>query len=189
MNGTTNVPQNILADIKGKDVAVKLDFGTFSWEINGRDITSAQDVDLGLTYTQGVISADLVNGVAGNAPYLQLQLKHSGSFGFKGKLTVHLPAEMAGQYANLYYYNPETKKLEIVASALIGKDGTATFDFSHASDYVAVMEKTPKISSLAAGEGVTDNAEPLTKSGLPYALTAVILAGGMIAVKRRSARK
>ena len=188
MNGTTSVPQRILSDLKGKDVTVKFNFGTYTWEINGKDITTAQSVDGGLTYTPNVVSSDLVGGVAGNSLYIQFQLNYNGSFGFTGKLTVHLPAEMAGQYANLYYYNPKTKKLELYASALIGKDGKATFNFSHASDYVVVMEKTSKSSNLSAGESVADNAKPIEQNGIPYLfITVVMILAGIAVMKYKKA--
>ncbi|MBO5386987.1 MAG: hypothetical protein J6A59_02435, partial [Lachnospiraceae bacterium] len=46
----------------------------------------------------------------------------------------------AGYYANLFYYNPQAKALEYICSDVIAADGTAKLAFTHASDYIIVID-------------------------------------------------
>ena len=48
----------------------------------------------------------------------------------------------SGKIANLYYYNETTGKFEYYQAAQVKEDGTVDFKFSHASDYVIVLNDT-----------------------------------------------
>lgn len=53
----------------------------------------------------------------------------------------------------LYYYNPETGKFELVNAKVIVKDGYATFEIEHCSDYVLSkvdLTKTAETETKAA---------------------------------------
>ena len=159
MGGTTIVPETLINKIKGKDVNVVLDMGNgIKWTINGKDVTnSVGNIDLGVTVGKADIPNDVVNGVANGNTTVLISLNHSGEFGFKATLTIDMQKENAGKYANLYYYNPTTKQTEFMASALIKPDGTADIPFSHASDYVIVVndsEYIPGISTTFDGSSV-----------------------------------
>ena len=53
-----------------------------------------------------------------------------------------MKAENAGYYANLYYYNPDSNKLELVCAGQIDKTGNVDLTFTHASDYTIVLTDT-----------------------------------------------
>ncbi len=141
MNGTTELPKKILETIKGKDVDIVLDMGNgFTWTINGNDVKKTQSVDMSVS-KGAKIPVRVLNKVTGENSYIVISLKHNGSFGFKAILTVELSKKNKGLYANLYYYNSKTKKTEFISSDKIGSDGKADFGFTHASDYVIVLDK------------------------------------------------
>lgn len=57
-----------------------------------------------------------------------------------GRLSVCVGSKMAGRMANLYYYNRNTGKLELMSMAVADSESYATFPFNHASDYAIVMD-------------------------------------------------
>ncbi len=142
MNGTTVIPQEVLEALQGKDVTIVLNMGTYTWTINGTDVaaTNLKDIDLEVRVDADAIPSGLVNSLAGGKPATQLSLTHNGPFGFKAELTLNVGTENSGDTGNLYYYD-STGKLVFVNSGQIAEDGTICLSFSHASDYVIIVEK------------------------------------------------
>ena len=150
------LPTNILEALKGTDKKLVLDMGNgIKWIINGADISKipSKDIDMSVTVGGNAVPENVIkNSNLGKdvKKTLQVSLGHDGEFGFKPVLSLEIGKEYAGQYANLYYYNPDTKKLEGQVSVLVKNDGTAQFTFEHASDYVisvtdeAVITNTKK---------------------------------------------
>ena len=136
------LPTNILEALKGTDKKLVLDMGNgIKWIINGADISKipSKDIDMSVTVGGNAVPENVIkNSNLGKdvKKTLQVSLGHDGEFGFKPVLSLEIGKEYAGQYANLYYYNPDTKKLEGQVSVLVKNDGTAQFTFEHASDYV-----------------------------------------------------
>ncbi|MBC5658261.1 right-handed parallel beta-helix repeat-containing protein [Anaerosacchariphilus sp. NSJ-68] len=119
MNGTTVVPKDVIDSIKGKDTTLVLDMGNgLSWKINGQDITDAAgDIDFDVTVGADAgksIPVDVINNVTGERSSLNLTLAYDGEFGFTATLTVNMESKNAGLYANLFYYNEQTGKLEFI---------------------------------------------------------------------------
>ncbi len=106
------------------------------------------------------IPVDVVNKVTGERYCIQLSLAHNGEFGFTAVLSLDMDSKNAGRYASLYYYNVENSEAELICEDEISEDGTAEFIFTHASDYLIVIdEKTIKAeegseSEKAAGIGM-----------------------------------
>ena len=145
MNGTTVVPKDIFDSIKGEDVTLVLDMGDgISWKINGKDITDAAgDIDFGVTVGADAgksIPVDVINNVTGERYSMNLSLAYDGEFGFTAKLTINMESKNSGLYANLFYYNEQTGKLEFVSAGLIDADGNVELEFTHASDYTIVID-------------------------------------------------
>ena len=145
MNGTTVVPKDIFDSIKGEDVTLVLDMGNgLSWKINGKDITDAAgDIDFGVTVGADAgksIPVDVINNVTGERYSMNLSLAYDGEFGFTARLTINMEAKNTGLYANLFYYNEQTGKLEFVSAGLIDADGNVELEFTHASDYTIVID-------------------------------------------------
>ena len=145
MNGTTVVPKDIFDTIKGENVTLVLDMGDgISWKINGKDITDAAgDIDFGVIIGADAgksIPVDVINNVTGERYSMNLSLAYDGEFGFTARLTINMEAKNTGLYANLFYYNEQTGKLEFVSAGLIDADGNVELEFTHASDYTIVID-------------------------------------------------
>lgn len=157
MNGTTVVPKDVIDSIKGKDTTLVLDMGNgLSWKIYGKDITDAAgDIDFDVTVGADAgksIPVDVINNVTGEHSSLNLTLAYDGEFGFTATLTVNMESKNAGLYANLFYYNEKTGKLEFVSAGQIDSDGNVELVFTHASDYTIVVD-----AKIMSDNGQADN--------------------------------
>ena len=144
MNGTSVVPKTVIDSIKGKDTTLVLDMGNgLSWKINGKEISDAAgDIDFGVTIGADAgksIPVDVINNVTGERYSMNLSLAYDGEFGFTATLTVNMEPKNSGMYANLFYYNEQTGKLEFVSAGQIDSDGNVELAFTHASDYTIVV--------------------------------------------------
>ena len=158
MNGTGTVPGEVLSSIKGRDVTLTIDMGNgISWSINGKDVTSDSIPDIDFTVNKGsdTIPADVINKVTGERYSMNISIAYSGKFGFKATLSVNMGEKNKGLYANLFYFNPDTKALEFMTYGKIAADGAAKLDFEHASDYTIVIDKTPMDGSMTASDKST----------------------------------
>ncbi len=157
MNGTTVVPKDILDSIKGKDVTLVLDMENgISWKINGKEITDAAgDIDFDVTVGADAgksIPVDVINNVTGERYSMNLTLAYDGEFGFTATLTVNMESKNAGLYANLFYYNEQTRELEFISAGQINADGNVELEFTHASDYTIVVD-----AKIMSDNGQADN--------------------------------
>ena len=157
MNGTTVVPKDVIDSIKGKDTTLVLDMGNgLSWKINGKEITDAAgDIDFGVTIGADAVKSipvDVINKVSGERYSMNLSLAYDGEFGFTATLTVNMEPKNSGMYANLFYYNEQTGKLEFVSAGQIDADGNVELVFTHASDYTIVVD-----AKIMSDNGQADN--------------------------------
>ena len=173
---TTKIPANVFENIKGKDVTVIFKVSDqASWIINGKDITGnvTAPVDLGLVVGESDIPEQKVTALADGKKTIQLSLNYDGVFGFEGILRLSVGKEYSGKIANLYYYNETTGKFEYYQAAQVKEDGTVDFKFSHASDYVIVLNETDM--SQTTGSVI---ASPKTSDETPIALAVILLLFG-----------
>ena len=164
----TTVPKDVLETIKGKNIEVVFDLGNgISWKLNGNDIKNiSSDIDLGVNKNTTNIPAEVINKVTKEKTSLQLSLNHNGDFGFTATLTVNLDSKNKGLYANLYYYNPKAakgKELEFISAGKIDGSGNADLQFTHASDYVIVIDRTPANDTTITKEKWTVNSNIMNK--------------------------
>lgn len=140
MKEATVVPEEVLENIKGKDVTVNLDMGAYTWSINGKDIKSLdlKNIDLEVKMDTNLVPSKLIKELAGDQPVKTLSLTHNGDFGFKANLTLNIGKEYKGKYGNLYYYDSDGK-LVFMNAGEIDADGNVAVSFSHASEYVIVV--------------------------------------------------
>lgn len=159
MNGTTVVPGDIFDSIKGRDVTITFDMGSgILWSVDGRSIIAdkADDIDFTVRTGGSAVPVEIVNNVTGEHYSIQLSLAHDGEFGFTAVLSVNLGKENAGYTASLYYYNQNAGELEFMCADEVTEDGTVSFAFTHASDYVIVIDR---ISEEPAPESAGDITE------------------------------
>lgn len=140
MKEATVVPEELLENIKGKDITVNLDMGAYTWSINGNDIKSLdlKNVDLEVKMDTDLVPSKLIKELAGDQPVKTLSLTHNGDFGFKANLTLNIGKEYKGKYGNLYYYDSDGK-LVFMNAGEIDANGNVAVSFSHASEYVIVV--------------------------------------------------
>ncbi len=154
----------MLEAIKGKPVDIVLDMGSYSWTIDGAEVNAAdlKDIDLEVSIGTDNVPSALVSSIAEGKPATQLSLTHNGEFGFRADLTLNLGSENSGSYGNLYYYD-SSGKLIFRNAGQIGADGSTTLSFSHASDYVAIIDK---MAHTSAGSGSGKEPAGGTDSGV-----------------------
>ena len=143
MKKVTVVPKEVLEAIKGKEVNIVLDMGAYSWSIGGNEVVASdlKDIDLEVIVDTDDIPPTIVEALAEGKPSTQITLVHNGEFGFRADLTVNLGRENSGCKGNLYYYD-SAGKLIFMDAGEIREDGNISLSFSHASEYVVVIDKT-----------------------------------------------
>lgn len=167
---------NVFESIKGKDMNVTFQVSDqASWIINGKDITGnvTAPIDLGLVVGTSDIPKQKVTALADGNETIQLSLNYDGVFGFEGILRLSVGTDHSGKIANLYYYNETTGKFEYYQAAQVKEDGTVDFKFSHASDYVIVLNDTDM--SQTTGSVI---ASPKTSDNTPIAAAVILLLFG-----------
>ena len=173
---TTKIPASVFESIKGKDMNVTFKISDqASWIINGKDITGnvTAPIDLGLVVGTSDIPKQKVTALADGNETFQLSLNYDGVFGFEGILRLSVGKDYSGKIANLYYYNETTGKFEYYQAVQVKEDGTVDFKFSHASDYVIVLNETDM--SQTTGSVI---ASPKTSDNTPVAAAVILLLFG-----------
>ncbi len=142
MKKATVVPKEVLEAIKGKQLEISLEMEGYRWTIGGTEVlaTELKDIDLEVAIGTDAVPPSLVSSLAGDKPVTQISLTHNGNFGFRADLTLNLGSENSGGTGSLYYYDSDGK-LIYMNSGKIGADGSTSLSFSHASDYVIVIDK------------------------------------------------
>ncbi len=161
MNGTSVVPGDVFHDFKGKDVTMMLDMGDgITWKVNGKSVVSHNIADIDFSVTVGTeekplnnIPVEVINSVSGDNYSMNISLAYDGEFGFTAVLALNMETKNAGLFANLFYYNEQTGKLEFVCADKIASDGTAELTFTHASEYTIVVDEASMAPVADSGSG------------------------------------
>ena len=159
MNGTTVVPGDIFDSIKGRDITITFDMGNgILWSVDGKSIITdkADDIDFTVKTGGSAVPVEIVNNVTGEHYSIQLSLAYDGEFGFNAVLSVNLGKENAGYIASLYYYNQNAGELEFMCADEVTEDGTVSFAFTHASDYVIVIDRISEEPASESAGNITE---------------------------------
>lgn len=189
MKGNVTLPVEVLESAKGKDVEVVFNMGTYSWSINGLDITAdtLKAINLEVKLNANAISADIVKALAKDRPTMQLSLSHNGEFGFKAKLQFNIGAEHKGKYGNLYYYN-EKGKLEFMNAGKIDEAGNVSLEFTHASDYVVVIDEKSMAEETKKTESPIKDTSSDTNGSVTAVMVLIALLGGAYYLHNKKAK-
>lgn len=163
MNGTAVVPGDIFDRLKGRDITITFDMGSgILWSVDGKGILTekADDIDFSVKTGVNTIPVDIVNNITGKRHSVQLSLAYDGEFGFTAVLSLNLGKENRGLAARLYYYNISAGRLELQSASKIAEDGTASFAFTHASEYVIVLGEKEDGSDDEGNGGTTKPIQP-----------------------------
>lgn len=197
LEGTTVVPVEVFNTAAGRDVDLFFSVGDAAmWSLNGKSIVTrpTAGIDFGVTLGGNKIAADKIKEVAGDNKTLQVSLAHEGKFGFDAGLLLLVGTQYEGQYANLFYYNPATGKLEYAQTDKV-EEGYVFYTFSHASDYVIVFSGSDMNPDLNKTANTTPTvSKPKTGDSTPFGATlavlmiaAAVMAG--VVVRRRMVRR
>jgi hypothetical protein len=166
MNGAVEVPADIFEQIRGKDVTIVfvMDNG-IKWSVDGNSVTGDKIKDINFeVLTEGKankisddVIAEVINNVTGVRYEMNLTLAYEGEFGFTAVMNIGLKEENAGYYANLFYHNKTTNKLEFICADKIATNGTANLTFTHASDYVIIIDEESLDPDAASVEDPSEN--------------------------------
>lgn len=96
-----------------------------------------------------------------------IHFTHDGEL--PGTATVTTETELPDGTAYLYYYNPETKKLELVSDAVTVADGKATYKIEHCCDYVLSLKKLDTEPKDEQKDEPKDNPAPAAPQTTPTA--------------------
>lgn len=203
MNGTTTVPGDIFDIIKGRDVIVVFHMGDgITWTVNGRDVTAAgKNIDLSVVFggeAGKTIPVEIINNVTGERYSVNLTLAYDGEFGFRATLTVNMDKKNAGLFANLFYYNEQSGKLEFICAGEIDSQGEVGLTFTHASDYTIIVDRQSMEPGVVENLVNPASAEEISTAGsfhpvrvLLMTLAVIILgaAGILLVVVRNKTEK
>lgn len=145
MNKESVIPADVMSAIKGRNVTLKfvLDNGV-TFTVNGKDVTTAKDVDVDTKYNTKSISTKLIKAAyKKNDAVSSAQLSiDAGTLGFNADLTVKFSAKRGGYKAKLYRYNAAKNSLSLVDTATIGSTGKCNFDnVTKGGEFVVVIYK------------------------------------------------
>lgn len=137
----TEIPANLLESVQGKDVEVeiKLENGV-TWCINGLSVRDPKAINLGVTINANNIPRDALTNVPNGVHNIEVSLEHDGDLGFDATLTFDFDERYNNFYSNLYFYNPDLDDFEFMGAATI-HNGKAGHGFSHASDYIIIVDE------------------------------------------------
>lgn len=168
MDGKIAIPQNILEIAKEKNLDLDLEFDNYTWTIKSTDITDPRSIRLEVKKVN-YISAEKLSSLSGNLD--QIQIMHSGDFGFSATLKYFVGKQYSGKRIGLYYYDESNpfNNFKLTQRVTVDKDGYARFAFNHASYYVLNIEngdELPYSSENNSEENnfTNDNSESTQKS-------------------------
>lgn len=148
----TAVFQALKGRNKSLTFAVRDDSGKvlYSFTFRGEQITDA-DLYLDFKLNIGVSNRAIEGLLEKDAKSLILEFAHSGKFPGTAEIKVSVGTPFTeGEKLYLYYYNPDSKKLEPVQKDIIVVDGYATFELTHCSSYVLTTKEVKEAGSFPA---------------------------------------
>lgn len=193
---TTTLTAAVLASLTDADkqvsITVQAPAGyaspTVTWTFNTKEIDKSKIKDIDLTLNTVSPSAVAIEKIDKNAQVLSF--KYHGELPAPAEIRVKVdPKAVVDGKVFLYYYNPDTKKAELIkgsnndGSYNVDKDGYVSFTITHCSDYFLSSANS---GSLKAGT-ITQTGS-IINTNLLIALGALfIIIGAAFVLKRKKA--
>ena len=150
MQSDTVIPASVIETAQATNTELVLDVSpNAAWSIAPQSVSSVStDIDLGIKENPGDIPQELIKTITVNGEVeKEFSVNHEGKFGFVANLTLKFDASKSGKMANLYYYNKNSKKMELIDSAPVNSYGEATFSMDHASSYAVILAEQNVVST------------------------------------------
>lgn len=138
----TELPSEVVENIKGKDLDIIIDMNSYQWIINGMDVSDEEiaDVNLGVSENLGIVPDEVNDMYIDDQKAVEVNLDHEGQFGYNATLRIYVGKEYASQIASVFHYQPENNRLDYQESVTVDEDGYADLNLCHASSYMVVID-------------------------------------------------
>jgi hypothetical protein len=150
------IPANELSVYKTSEEKYKLTVNSeekfvYSWEFD--EIENAIDFNP----TISIVAAKNNNNIktlVDDSKALVLSFEHEGNLPGTAKVSINVDGIYNdGSKINLYYYNPTTKKAELISENLLVTNGMVEIELNHCSDYILATSLV-KIKNPQTGDGI-----------------------------------
>jgi hypothetical protein len=106
----------------------------YSWTFDGNQMDTTLKVKSGIIF--GALNILDIDQITNFARRVDLSFYHSGELPKGTSVTVYVGNEFEDEETlKFYYYNKETKQMELIIDGLLVKEGYVTFPLEHCSDY------------------------------------------------------
>ena len=156
------VPAMIVDTLKRGNDTLAMHTGTgITFSISSTDIPmneAGKNINLSIRSGDGVIPTDLIKEkLSGTISSRQISMASRDNFGIIVNMHLALGVENADKYANLYYYNERTGKLDYLGSFQINASGQAMFGITGGADFILTISNqkpNEKLVSMSFGATV-----------------------------------
>ncbi len=179
----TNITETIYDDTTGKATTL------YTWTFDGSKITDT-NLNLNLKINLGTSkSKETIDTlVPDKEKSMVIEFLHHGVLPTGTTVKVNVLGKYNnGDLVTLYYYNEETKTLEMVSKNLEVKDGFVELALEHCSEYVLAYQPELIVDNVAKEEEKSNNAQTSSMSVTKYASIGVIslIAGIYLVVSKK----
>lgn len=162
----------LMARNSTSDVVLKGENVTFTFPKGTMKAVPGQTIyDFGVSFPDPATEQEIV-GLAGTADVVVVRYRYSGQLPARAEIKIRVGDALAGKTVYYYYFNSETKKLELQQSAVADQNGWITVYQEHCSSYVVTatnlyQEPVPQVTPIAASGSapVTAGTTPGTANG------------------------
>ena len=135
----------------------------------------SKDYDFGVRFDAGN-SYNAIRKLSGEKFVLMLDFNHSGLLPGETQININVGMQYAGKTLQYYYYNPNTKELELIKSTITDENGYVTVSQSHCSSYVFQLSVDDTgVTDQDKSPDTGDNSNTLLRILLILASTITIL--------------
>ncbi|GAA0077134.1 hypothetical protein UT300005_15120 [Clostridium sp. CTA-5] len=148
------VEKEVFEYLKDKDDrTLVLEGDDYTWTFKTKDIKNVSDMDGKLDTTIETTSPNEseIKNVLNGANVVNLYFKYDGKLPGKAKVKVDIGSKYNDKKMYVYYYNKNSKSLELIDSNIKVDDDEIEFSINKVGDYV--LSETPLSASLATSSG------------------------------------
>lgn len=166
----TNISEYMIDDTTGNATTL------YTWTFDGSKITDTNlNLNLKLNVGTSKSKETIDTLVPDKEKSLLLEFLHHGALPAGTTVKVNVLGKYNnGDLVTLYYYNEETKALEMVAKNLEVKDGFVELALEHCSEYVLTYQPELIVDNVAKEEDKSNNAQTSSMSVVKYGSIGLI---------------
>ena len=149
LENDTKISKDVLDKLAGKNKKLNIvkyenDKVSYSWSIDGNELTSGFEIDTKITFDSE--NDELLKDLVKDKNVKSIVFSHSGQLPKGTIITVYVGDKYKdGDYIDLYYLNTETKQLELKSKSIQVTNGYVKLSIDHCSEYVLEQSETNTI--------------------------------------------